>query len=212
LLTRSFDERDETLVGTDPLHFDGYGEQLARARAETSLNEACLWGFAEIGGERCALVVMDFAFLGGSMGLAMGEKVARTFDGARGERLPAVTVCASGGARMQEGMIALVQMAKTVEAHRRHADAGLAHVALLTSPTTGGVYASFASLADVILAEPHATIGFAGPRVVAELTGEAPDPDVHTAEFAFEHGLIDAIVPADSWADVIACALRGLRP
>jgi acetyl-CoA carboxylase carboxyl transferase subunit beta len=211
-LTRSFDEQDAALAGGDPLRFEGYAEQLNHARNETGLTEACVWGWADIDGERCALVVMDFAFLGGSMGLAVGEKVARAFDAATDASLPVVTVCASGGARMQEGMIALAQMAKTVEAHRRHAAAGLAHVSVLTSPTTGGVYASFATLADVIIAEPHATIGFAGPRVVAELTGEAPPPDVHTAEFAFEHGLIDAIVPADPWPNVIACALRGLTP
>lgn len=210
LLARSFDEQDGSLVGGDPLRFEGYAAQLEQARAQTDLGEACMWGWADIETIRCALVVMDFAFLGGSMGLAVGEKVARAFDAARAARLPVVTVCASGGARMQEGMIALVQMAKTVEAHRRHAADGLAHVSVLTSPTTGGVYASFASLGDVIIAEPHATIGFAGPRVVAELTGEAPPPDVHTAEFAFEHGLIDRIVPADAFAGVIACALRGL--
>ena len=211
-LARSFDEQDEALTGTDPLRFEGYAEQLDHARDETGLTEACMWGWADIEGERCALVVMDFAFLGGSMGLAVGEKVARAFDAACEARLPIVTICASGGARMQEGMIALAQMAKTVEAHRRHAADGLAHVSVLTSPTTGGVYASFAGLADVIIAEPHATVGFAGPRVVAELTGEAPSPDVHTAEFAFEHGLIDAIVPVDAWTETIARALRGLTP
>jgi len=211
LLTRSFDEQDEALTGGDPLRFEGYLEQLEKARAWTGLTEACVWGWAEIGGVRCALAVMDFAFLGGSMGLAVGEKIARAFDAARAERLPVVTVCASGGARMQEGMIALAQMAKTVEAQRRHAAGGLAHVSVLTSPTTGGVYASFASLADVIVAEPHATISFAGPRVVAELTGEAPRPEVHTAEYAYEHGLIDAVTPADTWTEVIGCALRGLQ-
>lgn len=211
-ITRSFEEQDESLVGSDPLHFEGYNEQLTQAREQTGLDEACVWGFADIEGTRCALVVMDFAFLGGSMGLAVGEKVARAFDGGRERRLPVVTICASGGARMQEGMIALAQMAKTVEARRRHRDAGLAHVSVLTSPTTGGVYASFASLADVILAEPHATIGFAGPRVVAELTGEAPNADVHTSEFALEHGLIDAIVAAESVATTVGCVLRGLTP
>lgn len=209
-LTRSFDEQDEALTGSDPLAFAGYPEQLEQARTDTGLTEACVWGYAAIGDSRCALVVMDFAFLGGSMGLAVGEKVARAFEAARARKLPVVTVCASGGARLQEGIIALAQMAKTVEAHRLHAAQGLAHVSVLTSPTTGGVYASFASLADVIIAEPHATIGFAGPRVIAQLTGEAPPTDVHTAEFAFAHGLIDTIAPADSWPEVIACALRGL--
>jgi acetyl-CoA carboxylase carboxyl transferase beta subunit len=211
-VARSFTERDASLVGSDPLRFEGYVRQLEDARAQTSLDEACVWGLADIEGSRCALVVMDFAFLGGSMGFAVGEKVARAFDTARDERIPVVTICASGGARMQEGMIALAQMAKTVEARRRHRDAGLPHVTVLTSPTTGGVYASFASLADVIVAEPHATVGFAGPRVVAELTGETPAADVHTSEFAFDHGLIDAIVPADAVAATVGCVLRGLTP
>jgi acetyl-CoA carboxylase carboxyl transferase subunit beta len=119
-----------------------------------------------------------------------------------------VTVTASGGARMQEGMAALVQMAKVAEARRRHAAAGLAHVSVLTSPTTGGVYASFASLADVILAEPESTVGFAGPRVVAELTGNAPDARVHTAEFAFAHGLVDALVEEGAQATQIGLVLK----
>ncbi len=210
-LTRSFEEEDAAVIGSDPLGFDGYLAQLDDARDETGLAEACVWGWADIDGQRCALVVMDFAFLGGSMGLAVGEKIANAFDAAGKKRLPIVTVCASGGARMQEGMIALVQMAKCVDAQRRHARKGLAHVTVLTSPTTGGVYASFATLADVIVAEPEATIGFAGPRVVALLTGEAPPPDVHTAEYALKHGLIDGIVFPDAQPETIGRVLRGLH-
>ncbi|MEX0873359.1 MAG: carboxyl transferase domain-containing protein [Actinomycetota bacterium] len=209
-LTDSFDEQDAGLVGGDPLGFEGYGRQLESARAESGLNEACVWGWAEIEGAKCALVVTDFAFLGGSMGLAVGEKVANAFDAARRVRLPVVTVTASGGARMQEGMFALAQMASTTEARRQHRGAGLAQVTLLTSPTTGGVYASFASLADVVAAEPLATVGFAGPRVVAELTGAEPPADLHTAEFAFEHGLIDAIVPSGDQRSYISRALLAL--
>lgn len=209
-LARSFDEQDAGLIGGDPLGFEGYAEQLDRARAESRLPEACLWGWADIDGAPCALVVLDFSFLGGSMGVAVGEKIARAFDDARRRRLPVVTVCASGGARMQEGIVALVQMAKTAQARSAHARAGLAHISLLTSPTTGGVYASFASLADVILAEPQATIGFAGPRVVEELTGTTPSPEVHTAEFAVAHGLVDALVPATEQPAVIGRALRNL--
>jgi acyl-CoA carboxylase subunit beta len=211
-LTRSFDERDASLRGGNPIGFEGYDVQLEHARAQADATEACVWGIADVGGERCALVVFDFGFLGGSMGVVVGEKIARAFDAARRERLPVVTVTSSGGARMQEGMWALVQMAKTVEAHRRHAAAGLAHVTVLASPTTGGVYASFASLADVILAEDDASVGFAGPRVVEELTGSAPASDVHTASFAFAHGLVDAIVPPDDAVAVIARALTTLRP
>ena len=210
-LTRSFTERDARMRGHDPISFVGYETQLQRAREDTDASEACVWGTADIGGERCALVVFDFAFLGGSMGMVAGEKVARAFDTARREKLPVVTVTSSGGARMQEGMWALVQMAKTVEARRRHGAAGLAHVTLLTSPTTGGVYASFASLADVILADEGATVGFAGPRVVEELTGSAPASDVHTSAFAYAHGLVDEIVPPGGHAATIARTLAALR-
>lgn len=209
-LSSTFEERDTRLRTTDPLAFEGYLEQIARAKDESGLDEACIWGWAEIGGVRCALVVFDFAFMGGSMGMVVGEKVARAFDAARRSRAPVVTVTASGGARMQEGMWSLVQMAKTVEAQRRHAARGLAHITLLTSPTTGGVYASFASLGDVVLAEAGATIGFAGPRVVAELTGEAPASDLHTAEHAYAHGLVDAIVDERDAAAVVGLALHAL--
>lgn len=209
-LTLSFDEQDADLVGGDPLGFEGYPSQLERARERSGASEACVWGWTDIDDAACALVVLDFSFLGGSMGVAVGEKVARAFEAARERQLPVVTVTASGGARMQEGMSSLVQMAKTVEARSRHARAGLAHVALLTSPTTGGVYASFAALADVVYAEPGATIGFAGPRVVAELTGH--DPAVHTSEFAEAHGLVDAIVTRGEEASVVGRALHSLTP
>jgi acetyl-CoA carboxylase carboxyl transferase subunit beta len=211
-LAGSFDEQDADLAAGDPLGFEGYPEQINRARSETGLREACVWGWADIEGARCALVVGDFAFLGGSMGIAVGEKVARAFDAARRVRAPIVTVTASGGARMQEGMAALAQMAKVTEARRQHAAAGLGHVTLLTSPTTGGVYASFASLADVILAESEATVGFAGPRVVAEITGNEPAARTHTSEFAFEHGLVDAIVPEAEQAGTIARILDAFGP
>lgn len=210
LLAGSFTEQDAELSGGDPLRFEGYDEALGRARAETGLSEAVVWGWADVAGARCALVAFDFRFLGGSMGLGVGEKVARAFDAARTERLPLVCVTASGGARMQEGMVSLVQMAKTAEARRRHTEDGLAQVTLLVHPTTGGVYASFASLADLIWAEPGALVGFAGPRVVRELTGESPPRAVHTAEHAQEHGLVDAIVPRPAQRDALAAALRSL--
>lgn len=209
-LCDAFDEQDAHLVGDDPLGFDDYLNAVYAARVETSLNEAAVWGWAEFGGVRCALVVLDFRFLGGSMGVAVGEKVARAFDAARAERAPVVAVTASGGARMQEGMAALVQMAKTTEARRLHAESGLAQVTLIASPTTGGVYASFASLGDVLYAEPEAHVGFAGPRVVQILTGSVPPPEVHTAEFALLHGMIDAIVPRADQRRTIAVAVRSL--
>ena len=205
-IATEFDEQDADIVGGDPLGFEGYAQQVAGG------GEACVWGWASVGDVRCALVMMDFGFLGGSMGVAVGEKVARAFDGARERKLPVVAVTASGGARMQEGMIALVQMAKTAEARRQHAVAGLVQITVLTSPTTGGVYASFASLADVVVASPDATVGFAGPRVVEQLTGARPDPHIHRAEFAYEHGLIDAIVPVAEQPATIATMLRTLRP
>ena len=206
-LTSSFDEQDVGLATTDPLSFEGYRVQMDEARSDTGLDEACIWGWADVSGAPCALVVFDFRFMGGSMGMVVGEKVARAFDAARRARKPVVTVTASGGARMQEGMWSLVQMAKTVEARRRHADAGLLHITLLTSPTTGGVYASFASLADIIFAESGATVGFAGPRVVQHLTGQTPPPGVHRAEFALAHGFVDAIVDPGGAASAIAAAL-----
>ncbi|HVE91813.1 MAG TPA: carboxyl transferase domain-containing protein [Actinomycetota bacterium] len=195
LLTSAFNEQDGLLEGRDPLGFDGYPEAVVRARADTGLREAVVWGRASIDHVECALIVLDFAFLGGSMGAAAGEKVARAFDAATARCLPVACVTASGGARMQEGMVALVQMAKVAEARRLHAATGLGQVTLLTSPTTGGVYASFASLADVILAEPGAHVGFAGPRVIRDLTGQTPPPETHTAEWAHRQGLVDALVP-----------------
>jgi acetyl-CoA carboxylase carboxyl transferase subunit beta len=211
-LVQTFTEQDEDLAAGDPLGFEGYREELGLARARSAHNESCIWGWADIDGVQCALVVLDFTFLGGSMGVAAGEKIARAFDAARRRKLPIVTVCATGGARMQEGMVALAQMAKTVEARRGHANAGLVHVSVLSSPTTGGVYASFASLADVVIAEPGATIGFAGPRVVEELTGTRPPADSHKAEFAYEHGLVDAIVPRAEQPLVLGRILRSTSP
>jgi acetyl-CoA carboxylase carboxyl transferase subunit beta len=210
-LASAFDEQDAGLVARNPLGFAGYDDQIARARAASGAREACVWGWADIGGAHCALVVMDFGFLGGSMGVAVGEKVARAFDAARDRRLPVVTVTASGGARMQEGMVALVQMAKTAEARRQHAESGLPHVTVLTSPTTGGVYASFASLADVVIASPDATVGFAGPRVVSELTGATPDPRTHKSEFARDHGLVDAIIEPAGQPAAIARVLNAFH-
>ena len=210
-LTDNFDEQDAALRTSDPLRFENYKTQLELARSETGLDEACVWGWADIDGINCALVVFDFSFLGGSMGMVVGEKVARAFDAARKAKTPVVTITASGGARMQEGMWSLVQMAKTVQARREHADAGGLHIAVLTSPTTGGVYASFASLADVIYAESGATVGFAGPRVVEQLTGAVPTRDVHLAESAFAHGLVDAIVEPTEIRDVVARTLKRMR-
>lgn len=157
---------------------------------------------------RVAVVACVFEFVGGSMGIAAGERVVRAYDRARDERLPVLVLACSGGARMQEGMLSLIQMARAADAATRHAQAGLLQVAYLGSPTTGGVYASFASLADVIWAEPGAVLGFAGPRVVEVMTGERPDVDANHAERAFEAGLVDAVLPSGDAAHTLATLLR----
>ncbi len=171
-----------------------YAKRLADAQKKTGLNDAVLAGRCRIGGCETVLVILDFRFLGGSMGSVMGERVATAFEYAIRHHLPVVTIANSGGARMQEGMLSLVQLAKTSAAVQRFHDAGLLYLSVLASPTTGGVFASFASLGDVIIAEPRALIGFAGPRVVEQTTGEKLPPDSHTAEFLLEHGHLDAIV------------------
>lgn len=172
-----------------------YPKQVKEAQHETHLREAVVTGVGKIEGMRVMLVVLDFRFLGGSMGAVVGEKVARAFESAIEQRLPLVAITASGGARIQEGMVALMQMAKTAAAAQRFHGARLPFITVLSHPTTGGVYASFANLADVILAEPRALIGFAGPRVVEALTRQPLPPESHRAEFLLEHGMIDAIIP-----------------
>ncbi len=194
----SFEETDAGIVSADPLSFVDrrpYPERLDEARERTGLKEAVVTGTGRIGGRSCALAVLDFSFLGGTMGLAVGEKVTRTLELATTHKLPFIAVCSSGGARMQEGMLSLVQMAKTTAAAARLHEAHVPLITVLTDPTTGGVYASFANQGDIILAEPGALIGFAGPRVIAQTTGEEPPHGTHRAEFLLEHGLIDAIVP-----------------
>jgi acyl-CoA carboxylase subunit beta len=192
----SFHEADRHLWSGNPLHFsDGvssYEKQVAQAQAETHLLDAVVTGRARVLSARVVLVVFDFRFLGGSMGSVVGEKVARAFDVARRERLPAIVICSSGGARIQEGMIALFQMAKTALAAARLRELGVPLLTVLADPTMGGVLASFAGLGDIILAEPQARVAFVGPRVHTTAIGDAAPPG--TAEFAFQHGLIDAVV------------------
>lgn len=194
---RSFKELDRGLVSVDPLRFTdqrSYRERLADARKKSGLREAVVVGEARIEGVRVMLIVFDFEFMGGTMGSVVGEKVADAFEYATRRRLPVVSVVASGGARMQEGMLSLMQMAKTAAAQAPHDQAGLAYISVLTHPTFGGVAASFASLGDVIIAEPGALIGFVGPRVI-ELTLDQHLPvDSHRAESLFRSGMIDLIV------------------
>jgi acetyl-CoA carboxylase carboxyl transferase subunit beta len=162
---------------------------------KTGLRDALVWGVGRIDGTRVAIAIFDFRFMGGSMGSVVGEKLARCFETALDERIPVVVVSASGGARMQEGTLSLMQLSKTTAPLVRLDAAGIPFVAVLTDPTTGGVLASFASLGDVILAEPKALIGFAGARVASDTVGEEMPQGFQTAEFLLAHGFVDAVVP-----------------
>src|SRR5215210_7541094 len=190
----SFEERDGSIVADDPLGFEDYRQRLEKARAKTGLDDAILSGTGAIGGRRVALAVLDFRFIGGSMGSAVGERVARTIEVAGAEELPLVVVSASGGARMFEGVYSLMQMAKTSVALSRYIEGSWPYVSVLTDPTFGGVTASFATAADVVLAEPGARIGFTGARVIEQTTRERLPEGFQTAEFQREHGLVDRIV------------------
>jgi len=192
----SFVEFDAELTSCDPLGFVAakpYGESLATGRSKSGLAEAVITGRATIDGKPVVVGAMDFRFIGASMGSVVGEKVTRAFEAATEQGCPIVLVISSGGARMQEGMLSLMQMAKTSAAARRHADAGLAYISVLTNPTYGGVTASFAVLADVILAEPGAMIGFAGPRLVEQTIRQKLPKGFQTAEFMLKHGMVDEV-------------------
>jgi acyl-CoA carboxylase subunit beta len=207
----SFKATTPTLVSGDPLVFTdrvSYRDRLERARRETGLNEAVVTGTARINGRECVLAVFDFNFMGGSMGSVVGEKIATALELAAERRYPFISVVASGGARMQEGMLSLVQMAKTTAAAMRLHQAGVPSITVLTNPTTGGVYASFASQGDFLFAEPGALIGFAGPRVIEQLTGEPPPAGTHTAEFLLEHGQVDGVVDRARLRGVLATLLQ----
>ncbi|HEY7598476.1 MAG TPA: acetyl-CoA carboxylase, carboxyltransferase subunit beta [Candidatus Limnocylindrales bacterium] len=211
----SFEERDARLESVDPLEFvdqKPYPDRLAAAKTSTGIRDAAVWGTGKIGGVRVVVCVMDFAFMGGSMGSVVGEKVTRAAEHALAERLPLIVVSASGGARMQEGTLALMQLAKTCAALGRLADAGVPYVSVMSDPTTGGVYASFAALGDINLAEPGALIGFAGARVAAGTISESLPEGFQRAEFLFEHGFVDQVVPRASLRDTLIGLLRYLRP
>ena len=190
----SFSESDARMMAGDPLGFEGYGEKLRGARKETELADAVVSGVATIGGHPIALAAMDFRFIGGSMGSVVGERIARTIELAHDEGLPLVTVSASGGARMYEGIYSLMQMAKTSVALSRYTTSSWPYVSVLTDPTFGGVTASFATVADIVIAEPKARIGFAGARVIENTTKERLPEGFQTAEFQKERGLVDRIV------------------
>ena len=202
----SFEERESALTAADPLGFKDtkrYRDRVRAAREKTGATEAVITGLARIAGLPAVLAAFDFSFLGGSMGSVVGEKLTRATELAIAKHLPLVIVSASGGARMQEGILSLMQMAKTSAALERLAAERLPYISVLTDPTTGGVTASFAMLGDVILAEPRALIGFAGPRVIAE-TIRQPLPDgFQRSEFLLEHGQLDLIVERRELKDTI---------
>ena len=194
----SFEEHDASMFSVDPLGFKGvttYADRLQSYKQKTGLVDAVTTGDGKINGRLVGLGVMDFNFLAATMGSVVGEKITRIIEFSTKNKLPVILVCASGGARMYEGMLSLMQMAKTSGALALHAEAKLPYITVLTNPTTAGVMASYASLGDVIIAEPKAMIGFAGPRVIRETTHQTLPPDFQTAEFLEKHGLVDLIVP-----------------
>ncbi len=196
--TCSFEEMDATMTSVDILQFTGvssYTSKLETYQESTGLNDGVLTGICHIGPHRAALGVMDFNFLGGSMGSVVGEKLTRLIEAATEKGLPLIIISSSGGARMYEGMFSLMQMAKTSAALAYHARKKLPYISVLTHPTTAGVMASFASLGDLIIAEPGSMIGFAGPRVIRDTTQADLPPGFQTAEFLLEHGLLDAVIP-----------------
>ncbi|MDT2764256.1 acetyl-CoA carboxylase, carboxyltransferase subunit beta [Enterococcus asini] len=205
---KSFEEWDNDLFTKDPLSFPGYVEKVTKTQESTGLDEAVLTGKATIMEDSLALGIMDSHFIMGSMGTVVGEKITRLFEKATLEKLPVVIFTASGGARMQEGIMSLMQMAKISAAVKRHSDAGLFYLTVLTDPTTGGVTASFAMEGDIILAEPQSMIGFAGRRVIEQTIKQELPEDFQKAEFLLEHGFVDQIVPRTDLKERISQLLR----
>ncbi len=208
----SFEEMDHTLFSDNPLGFSKYPDKVATLREKTNLNDAVVTGRATIDSFPVTLAVMDFKFFAGSMGSVVGEKITRAIETATAEKRGVIIISASSGARMQEGMLSLMQMAKTCGALSRHQEASLPYFSVLTHPTTGGVTASFATIGDINLAEPGCMIGFAGPRVIKETTHQDLPKGFQTAEFMLEHGLVDAIVPRKELRPKIAEILAYLMP
>ena len=204
----TFRELNEKYSAGDPLSFPGYREKLASAQRKPGLTEAVVTAAGEIGGRKCVVGVLDSRFFMGSMSAAVGEKITLAIEYAGKNRLPLILFAASGGARMQEGILSLMQMAKTSGALARFAEKGLLYISVLTDPTTGGVTASFASLGDIILAEPGALIGFAGPRVIQQTIGETLPDGFQRAEYLQEHGFVDAVVPRTRMRETLAQLLR----
>jgi acetyl-CoA carboxylase carboxyl transferase subunit beta len=211
----SFEERDAGLQSADPLGFvdqKAYPDRVAAAEASTGLRDAAIWGVGTVDGRPIAICVMDFAFMGGSMGAVVGEKVARAAEHALEARIPLVVVAASGGARMQEGTLSLMQLAKTMAAIERLRAGGVPYVSIMSDPTTGGVFASFAVVGDVNLTEPNALIGFAGARVAASTIAQELPPGFQRAEFLFDHGFVDRVVHRSELRGELATLVRLLAP
>ena len=204
----TFKEIGKDILTTDPLEFKGYMKKVEGLREKTKIDEAVKCGTCEIEGEKAVLGVMDGNFLMGSMGKAVGERITLAIETAIKKKLPLVMFCVSGGARMQEGIISLMQMAKTSTAIAKLNKAGLLYISVLTDPTTGGVTASFASLGDIILAEPKALIGFAGPRVIEQTIKQKLPEGFQRSEFLLEHGFIDKIVERKDMKETIAELIR----
>ena len=208
----TFTETDKEMASVDALNFKGYKEKLTKYQKITGLSEAIITGKGKIIGNSVVLAVMDFRFLGASMGSVVGEKITRPIELATKEKTAVIIISASGGARMHEGILSLMQMAKTSGALAVHDRAGLPFISVLTHPTTGGVTASFATLGDMILAEPGCMIGFAGPRVIKETTHQELPDGFQTAEFMHEHGLVDMIVERREMRERLASILGYLLP
>ena len=204
----SFKELFPRYPAGDPLSFPGYRAKLSAAQHKTGLGEAVVIAAGTIGGTRCVVGVLDSRFFMGSMSAAVGEKITLAIEYAGKNKLPLILFAASGGARMQEGILSLMQMAKTSAALSRFAEKGLLYISVLTDPTTGGVTASFASLGDIILAEPGALIGFAGPRVIQQTIGQTLPEGFQRAEFQMEHGFVDAVVPRGQMRETLIRLLR----
>ena len=211
----TFEERDAGLESLDPLGFvdlKTYPDRVAEQKSKTGIRDAAVWGTGEIDGHRVSICAMDFAYMGGSMGSVVGEKITRAAEAALAERIPYIAISTSGGARMQEGTLALMQLVKTCAAVERLALAGVPYISILSDPTTGGVFASFAALGDVNIAEPNALIGFAGARGAAGTTGDERPEGFQRSEFLFRQGFLDLVVPRAELRDEVARLLTYLQP
>ncbi|MBQ8649052.1 MAG: acetyl-CoA carboxylase, carboxyltransferase subunit beta [Clostridia bacterium] len=204
----SFHELYSEMKSGNPLNFPGYKDKLETVRVASGEEEAVICGTASIGKQNCCLFVMESYFMMGSMGSAVGEKITSLFEYATEHRMPVIGFTVSGGARMQEGLLSLMQMAKTSAAAKRHSDAGLLYIAVLTDPTTGGVTASFAMEADIILAEPEATVGFAGARVIEQTTKKSLPVGFQKSEFVLSHGFVDGIVSRSNQKKLLSELLK----